>query len=169
MSPLAPAWRQTLVAAVVLIASPVDARCDDASAESVVMQDESGRIVVLPPKPAASAGQASAPAQRRPASAPTPRAVPARGDVDECDSHASLVESWSAARQRVAAAEREVEGAEAIPLSGMGGYREAVINSAHAKLDKAEAQESEIDDRARTLGVPPRCFDDAGAAEPEDD
>ena len=66
------------------------------------------------------------------------------------------------------AAQQALEASESIPLSGMGGYRDARIAGAERELEKAEARESEIDSRARNLGVPPSCFDDSAASAPED-
>ena len=164
------------LAAVLLIASPLDARCDEAGGDTVVIQDASGRVVVVPAKSAATAPERVVPVKRAapaarmpaPARAPARAAAPARNGVDACRDHEDLVERWLAARQRVVAAQQELEASESIPLSGMGGYRDARIAAAERQLEKAEAQEIEIDTGARNLGVPPSCFDDSGVYASDD-
>ena len=157
------------LAAALVFASPLDARSDDASGDTVVIQDASGRVVVVPAKSAANPPKRvvpvkpTAPAARMrvPARAPAHPAAPAREAVGACEAHDDLVERWLAARKRVVAAQQELEASESIPLSGMGGYRDSRIASAERQLEKAEAQEAEIDTSARSLGVPPHCFDDS--------
>ncbi len=149
-----------LATALLVFASP-DALADEAGAETIVIQDASGRIVVVPakppapaPKPAASAPKPAAPAIRPAAAA---RALE---DVDPCAANRDLVESWRAARQRVTEAQEALEAAESIPLSGMGHYRDARIAAAERRLEKAETREQEIDARAADLRVPQNCFEE---------
>jgi hypothetical protein len=159
-----------LAVVLLFIAAPLHARADEATGgETTVIQDASGRIVVVPAKSAASAPKRVVPVKLPPSAArqPLPKYEPheppaARDGANGCSDHDALVELWLAARKRVIAAQQELEVAESIPLSGMGGYRAARIAGAERALEKAETRESEIDTQARSSGVPPSCFDDSG-------
>jgi len=157
------------IAAALLCVSPLDARSDEASGDTVVIQDASGRVIVVPAKASANPPKRvvpvkpTAPAARMPLPAPAPArpAAPAREGVGACEAHDDLVESWLDARKRVIAAQQELEAAESIPFTGVNGYRDSRIAGAERQLENAEARESEIDTSARNLGVPPSCFDDS--------
>ncbi|MEX2208687.1 MAG: hypothetical protein WEF50_20925 [Myxococcota bacterium] len=137
------------LAAALLLVLPLDARSDDPSAETVVIQDASGRIVVVPAKSAA----------KRPP--PVESETPAAREVGECEAHEAIISKWLKARERVIAAQRALEYAESIPLSGMGRYRDVRIRRAESELALAEKRESTADTTALDRGVPQRCLDDS--------
>ncbi len=148
-----------VLAIALLLAAPFEARTDDASGEATVIQDASGRIIVVPVKSPATAPKPVLPVA--PASPAARKRAPAREAADACRTHHVLIESWQIVRRRVVAAQEALEAAESIPLVDMGHYRDARIVGAELELEKAEFQESTIETRGHELGVPPRCFDDS--------